>query len=56
VELRIELRRRTFDARVVIANDEPASMAMAMGQALDDAVAQVADEVRVTVQRPARSS
>jgi ABC-type uncharacterized transport system auxiliary subunit len=41
---------RTFDARVGIQNGDPASMAKAMGQALDDAVAQVADAVRLSVQ------
>ena len=40
---------RTFNARVGIDNGDPASMAEAMGQALDDAVAQVADAVRVSV-------
>ena len=41
---------RTFDARVGIENGDPTSMAKAMGQALDDAVAQVADAVRLSVQ------
>jgi len=40
---------RTFDARVGIEGGDPASMAKAMGQALDDAVAQVADAVRLGV-------
>ena len=40
---------RTFNARVGIDDGDPASMAEAMGQALDDAVAQVADAVRVSV-------
>ena len=40
---------RTFDARVTIENGDPASMAKAMGQALDDAVAQVAEAVRLSV-------
>ena len=40
---------RTFDARVAIGDGEPASMAKAMGEALDDAVGQVADAVRVSV-------
>jgi ABC-type uncharacterized transport system auxiliary subunit len=44
------LLTRTFNARVGIDNDEPASVAKAMGQALDDAVAQVAEAVRVRVQ------
>jgi len=41
---------RRFDARVGIGDREPASMAKAMGEALDDAVAQVADAVRASVQ------
>jgi len=41
---------RIFDARVGIENGDPASMAKAMGQALDDAVAQVADAVRLSAQ------
>jgi ABC-type uncharacterized transport system auxiliary subunit len=41
---------RTFDAQVGIDGADPASMAKAMGQALDDAVAQVADAVRLSVQ------
>ena len=41
---------RTFDARVGIGDREPASMAKAMGEALDDAVAQVADAVRLNLQ------
>jgi len=41
---------RRFDARVAIADGDPASMAKAIGQALDDAVAQVADAVRLSVQ------
>ena len=40
---------RTFNARVGIDDGDPASMAEAMGQALDDAVVQVADAVRVSV-------
>ncbi len=44
------LLERTFDAAVVIGDAEPASVATAMGQALDEAVAQVADAVRVNVQ------
>jgi ABC-type uncharacterized transport system auxiliary subunit len=44
------LLERTFDAQVGIGDGEPASMAKAMGQALDDAVAQVADAVRLTVE------
>jgi len=48
------LLERTFAARVAIGDGEPASMATAMGQALDDAVAQVAEAVRLDVQRRAR--
>ncbi len=44
------LLTRTLDARAGIENDDPASMATAMGQALDDAVAQVADAVRLSLQ------
>jgi ABC-type uncharacterized transport system auxiliary subunit len=44
------LLMRTLNARAGIENDDPASMAHAMGQALDDAVAQVADAVRLTLQ------
>ena len=44
------LLMRTLDARAGIENEDPASMAKAMGQALDDAVAQVADAVRLTLQ------
>ncbi len=44
------LLERTFNARMDIGDGGPASMANAMGQALDDAVAQVADAVRVSVQ------
>ena len=44
------LLMRTLDARAGIENDDPASMAKAMGQALDDAVAQVADAVRLSLQ------
>jgi len=40
---------RAFDARVGIEDGNPASMAKAMGEALDDAVAQVADAVRLGV-------
>jgi len=40
---------RTFDARVGIEDGDPASMAKAMGQALDEAIAQVADAVRAVV-------
>ena len=43
------LLNRTFSARVGIADDEPASMARAMGLALDDVVAQVADAVVISV-------
>jgi ABC-type uncharacterized transport system auxiliary subunit len=41
---------RALDARVDITSGDPASMAKAMGQALDDAVAQVADAVRLSMQ------
>jgi ABC-type uncharacterized transport system auxiliary subunit len=44
------LLERRFDARVGIGDGDPASMAKAMGEALDDAVAQVADAVRLAVQ------
>jgi ABC-type uncharacterized transport system auxiliary subunit len=47
--VRGRLFERTFDARVVIGDREPASMALAMGQALDDAVARVADAVTRTL-------
>jgi ABC-type uncharacterized transport system auxiliary subunit len=47
--VRGRLFARTFDARVGIENADPASMATAMGQALDDAVAQVAEAVRLSV-------
>jgi ABC-type uncharacterized transport system auxiliary subunit len=50
------LLTRTVDARVGIESDEPASMARAMGQALDDAVAQVAEAVRLSVQAHGASS
>ena len=50
------LLMRTLDARAGIENDDPASMAKAMGQALDDAVAQVADAVRLSVQAHRPSS
>ncbi len=45
----VESERR-FNARVGIADGDPASMAKAMGQALDDAAAQVA-AVSLSVQR-----
>ena len=48
--MRGRLLERRFDARVGIADRESASMAKAMGEALDDAVAQVADAVRMNVQ------
>jgi ABC-type uncharacterized transport system auxiliary subunit len=48
--VRGRLLERTFDARVRIGDGESASMAKAMGEALDDAVAQVADAVRVNLQ------
>jgi len=44
------LLERRFDARVAIADADPASMAKAMGQALDDVVAQVAEAVRSSLQ------
>jgi ABC-type uncharacterized transport system auxiliary subunit len=44
------LLERRFDGRVGIADGDPASMAKAMGQALDDAVAQAADALRLSVQ------
>jgi ABC-type uncharacterized transport system auxiliary subunit len=47
--VRGRLLARTFEARVVIGDGEPASMAMAMGQALDDAVAQLAGAVSMTL-------
>jgi len=40
------LLERTFDAQVAVADGDPSSVAQAMGQALDDAVGQVADAVR----------
>jgi ABC-type uncharacterized transport system auxiliary subunit len=40
------LLRRTFAARVAVASDEPVALAKAMGEALDQVVAQVADGVR----------
>jgi len=43
--------RRTFAARVAVASDEPAALAKAMGEALDQAVAQVADGVRESALR-----
>src|SRR5438874_1404894 len=48
--VRGRLLARTFDARVGIEDGDPASMAKAMGEALDDAVAQVADATRLGVQ------
>ena len=47
--VRGRLFARTLDVRVGIENSDPASVAKAMGQALDDAVAQVADAVSVSV-------
>ena len=44
------LLMRTLNARAGIENDDPASMAKAMGQALDDAVARVAEAVRLSLQ------
>jgi ABC-type uncharacterized transport system auxiliary subunit len=41
---------RTFSAQAAIGGDDPTSMAKAMGQALDDAVAQVADAVKLSLQ------
>jgi ABC-type uncharacterized transport system auxiliary subunit len=50
------LLERTFATRVRVGDDDPESVAKAMGQALDDAVAQVADAVRLSAQgRRARS-
>jgi ABC-type uncharacterized transport system auxiliary subunit len=54
--VRGRLLQRTFDVRVAIDDHEPASMAKAMGRALDDAVAQVADAVRSSVQAERTSS
>lgn len=55
--VRGRLFERTISARAGIADGDPASMAKAMGQALDDAVAQVADAVRLGVQaRRARNA
>jgi ABC-type uncharacterized transport system auxiliary subunit len=48
--VRGRLFARTLDARVGIENGDPASTAKAMGRALDDAVAQVADAVRLSLQ------
>ena len=48
--VRGRLLARTFDARIGIEDGDPASMAKAMGQALDDAVGQVADAARLGVQ------
>jgi ABC-type uncharacterized transport system auxiliary subunit len=52
------LLERTFDARAGIGDGEAASVANAMGKALDNAVAQVADAVRMNLKahdaRPAR--
>jgi ABC-type uncharacterized transport system auxiliary subunit len=53
--VRGRLLERTFDARVRIGDGESASMAKAMGQALDDAVAQVTDAVRLNLQAPEAS-
>jgi ABC-type uncharacterized transport system auxiliary subunit len=47
---RERLLMRTLGARAGIENDDPASMARAMGRALDAAVAQVADAVRLSLQ------
>ena len=44
-----------MSGRVGIADGDPASMAKAMGQALDDAVAQVAGAMSLSVQ-PHRAS
>ena len=44
--VRGRLLERTVDARVAIADARPASMAQAMGEALDDAVGQVAAALR----------
>ncbi len=48
--LRGPLLERTFNGKVAIGDADPASMAKAMGQALDDAVAQVADAVGASAQ------
>jgi ABC-type uncharacterized transport system auxiliary subunit len=45
------LFRRTFAARVAVASDDPVALAKAMGAALDQAVAQVADGVRESALR-----
>ena len=42
-------RDRTFSARVGIADGDPASLARAMGRALDDVVAQVAEGLAASV-------
>jgi ABC-type uncharacterized transport system auxiliary subunit len=46
------LLRRTFAARVAVENADPAALAKAMGAALDDAVAQVAEAVRESAPQP----
>ena len=43
------LFERTVEARAEIADDDPATMATAMGKALDDAVTEAADAVRSSV-------
>jgi len=44
-----DLLERTFSARVGIADGDPASLARAMGRALDDVVAQVAEGLAASV-------
>ncbi|HYV67372.1 MAG TPA: hypothetical protein VE964_14105, partial [Myxococcales bacterium] len=48
--VRGRLLERTFSAQAGIGGDDPAAMARAMGQALDDVVAQVADAVKLSLQ------
>jgi len=45
------LLERTFSAQANIGDDDSEAMAKAMGQALDDVVAQVADAVKLSLQR-----
>ncbi|HLY36402.1 MAG TPA: ABC-type transport auxiliary lipoprotein family protein [Candidatus Binatia bacterium] len=47
----VVLLRRTVEARVAVASDDPAALAKAMGEALDQTVAQVADGVRESALR-----
>jgi ABC-type uncharacterized transport system auxiliary subunit len=46
------LLERTFDAHVPVGDRDPASVAKAMGEALDDAVAQVAEALRTRLHAP----